>query len=405
MAPRYLRKWVCELGHENWAYEFKCSCGKPRTRGVKWFTPSPKVEATDAQWALKGPGPNWFCNYCKCENPAYNKTNCGYCGGPIGAAETTVAKHGVKVKDVPRTADTAREYDKVTVDHGDAGWGMPEERPITSQNKRPGLQSILSQLPGFPSNDDVVKDSRQDSKKILTLAGIILGAVPLFLIGYGIWYAYLDTETYTAKVTGYYWEQTLALEELETLERTDWRSDMPSDAYNESCVYIFKEWTKEPDGTENVEVDATCFRDVPGEEVCDDDGAGGETNCRTPMDQEPYDCKKTETRTKYKDVAVHEDKCTYNIDRWTQIDSYTTNGNDHLPYYHTYSINDPSSFRTKEISGTYLVYFESDMVGPFSKDYNLDTWRRFDDQIGQICAIEVNRQNNVVGDPQPDRLP
>ena len=400
----YLKKWVCECKAENWAYEFKCSCGKPRTKGVRWYTPKPMVEATAAQWAMKGSGPNWFCNYCGCENPVYNETNCGYCGAPIGTVETTVGRKGVKLSAFVSTAGTATAYETTKVEHGDAGWGIPEERrevpsPISrvqrNESSRMETSGYRDEMPAISS------PLMKDRKKLIAIAGGVIGTVLFGLIVWLIWYWNFDTVTRTCWVQGFHWEQTLGVEEYQTFSKTDWASEMPSDAYNESCTYSFKEWKKVEDGTEEVDVQTTCDQDVPGEPVCDDDGAGGVTNCRPTTDTIQVPCTVKEKRTKYKDVAVHEDKCTYNVDRWVELNRYTTSGEDHFPYYYGEVVEIPNRLRLVQYPnlGIYSVYFGSEYVDPFSRNYDLTTWSLF--QPEQSCQVEVNRRNNVVGSPQP----
>lgn len=403
----YLKKWICENGHHNWAYEYKCTgCGGPRLKGVKWYTPDPLVEASPEQYKLKGPGPNWFCNYCGCENPVYNKENCGYCGAPIGKVKTTSSRP-VELKDIPRTAQKAEAYKLHEVDHGDAGWGIPETEEVKPP-KRARSANIQQNAPAVSSQPietdfvTFINSVMSGGKAKQILVGSLL-VIAFCVLSWLIWYWNFDTKSMTATVSGYSWVQYTAEEHYETLSKNDWKSDMPSDAYNKSCISTWKEKKKISDGYKSVPKQSTC--EVPYEGTCYvDDGAGGiDSKSCTKYRSESCTVSVQEEQFHYEDI--YEDKCDYNIDRWVEVFRFTTTENDHFPYYYTGIFEVPGKVRAIPYDGTYTVYFVSKYVEDFSKTYDKNIWLQFNNEPGQMVQIEVNRRNKVVGDPIPGVMP
>lgn len=408
MGIHYLKKWICPNdGKHNLGCEFECpSCNGPRTKDVKWYVPDPLIEATDEQWKYMGKGPNWFCNYCGCENPEYNKTNCLHCGGPIGKAKTVKKVRGVPLSEYARDGDSAKSSETFEVDHGDAGWNIPDEQDGVKYTNKPKSQSRKSQKISYSQHNNTEPEQVESlltQIPWLQLGGAATLAVIVAVVAYFIWYWNFDTTTQTATVSGWYWEQRVDEYHYQTLSKTDWASEMPADAYNESCTNMLREANKQvPDGYEDVPVNTTCTVQKPV--ACDpvDDGNGGITipsGCTEP-DQEP--CTKTERKPKYKYIDVYEDKCTYNVDRWVFIQSFPTSGYDHSPYYFNTPVSS-SNVRYDQIPGTYTVFFSSEFTDPstFTFNYNYNTWLLFTPD--KLVSIEVNRQNTVPWAPEPTR--
>lgn len=421
----YLMKWICDNGHQCWAYEFTCKCGEPRTSGVKWFLPDPMVMATDAQEKLKGKGPNWFCGSCDCENPVYENENCMKCGSPIGKAKTTPSK--IRYPSwgaIPRTPESAVSFAVHEVDHGDADWGMGPDtnedqvRKLVKRSPKRNLQpSQLTSATSLSTSDSLSNVSGFLEQEVgstgVKFSAVAIGLLIITvvsLIGYAIWFNYLDTVTKSAWVSSLAWKQSASVEQNQELSKTDWDESVPSDAYNKSCSREIRDPNhRVSDGYKEVEYQTTCDRVVSVTCAPEGDGAGGVTVPTGCTDTVTEPCTKTRSEEQYHYEILYDQSCNYNIMRWQEIANFPSSGvisslpasgNSHETYFDHGGYTDiPNQIRITDQLGTYTVNFSSEYVDPFSFNYDYGTWLRFD--LRDPVQIEVNRQKRVLFKPEP----
>jgi hypothetical protein len=421
---RYLMKWICDHGHQNWAYEFKCQhsgCSDPRSSGVKWFLPDPLVEANDTQWKLKGPGPNWFCRYCDCENPVYEDENCGKCGAPIGNAMTTKKRVYPSLSDMPRTASEATAFETEEIERGDLGWhtGPSEEdtpKPKPKRNDQSTSSShYTSPTASFTSNPNTFLNQEignsQFTFKNLALMGIV--ATVIITIVFAIYFIFFDTETKNGWVSSLEWVQYSLVEQYQELTKTDWDENVPDDAYNEECTYTIRERDKKViDGYETVKVPGKCKQSVPVECPPVSDGAGGVTQGTNCTENVEVDCMVDEKREISHTEDVWDNSCSYNVMEWVEIEKIPASGvisvlppsgNSHETFFdHKGYVDIPNQIRITDQLGTYTVNFSSEYTEPFSYDYDYNEWLQFD--LRENVSIEVNSRGKVPFRPKIEIL-
>ena len=414
----FLRKWVCPNGHHNWSYEFKCSCGLPRTKEVRWYIPDPEVEATPEQWKIMGKGPNFYCVWCAGENPEYAKDNCIACGGPIGNPETLHKGQTFDLEDQPRSGEDAVVANTHLVDHKDAGWGMgpdEEEAPVrttrtSSAKPKTTLRSV--HLPRQQNYVATTANSKVKSffeteiantgitYKVATIGIVILTVVALII--YAIWFNFYDTTTKSAWVTSLGWTNNTKVEQYTELDKTDWDENVPADSYNLSCSVVVREYNKKiVDGHKTVQVPGTCQVDYQTTCRVDDGNQGYTTVPCTKQRSESCLVDKQEEIYHYEDIKDNE--CTYNVMRWQTIGNFPNSGvisvippsgNSHETYFdHGGYVETPNLIHLTEELGTYTVNFSSEYVDPFSFNYDYGEWLQFD--LRENVSIEVNRKGKV----------
>lgn len=416
----YLRKWLCPNGHDNWSYQFKCSCGLPRTKEARWYTPDPEVEATADQWKLMGKGPNWYCRWCGGENPEYAKDNCIACGGPIGEAETLHKGQAFDLNDQARSGAGAVAAKTHLVDHGDAGWGMgPDEKEAPVRTPRSSSKTTLQNA--RTQRQQSYEDTNANTKvsgffeteigntgityKVASIGIAIITVVALIV--YAIWFNFYDTTTKTAWVTSLGWTNNTKVEQYSELTKTDWDENVPNDAYNLSCSEVVREYNKKiVDGHKTVQVPSTCQVDYQTTCRVDDGNQGYSMEPCTKQRSESCMVDKQEEIYHFENIKDNE--CSYNIMRWQKIgDFYNSgvtsvipaSGNSHeTAYDHGGYVDIPNQIRITEELGTYTVNFSSEFVEPFSFNYDYETWLQFD--LKDKVMIEVNRKGKVPYKPE-----
>lgn len=128
--------------------------------------------------------------------------------------------------------------------------------------------------------------------------GLIVGGVTL--VTAAVLVAIFWTKTTTLTVTGHAWTREIKIEEFRTVQQSEWCDIMPSDARRV---------------TRSQEV--RSHRDVPDGEDC--------TMRRVDRGDGTY-TERQECTTRYRKEPVYDDKCHFEVDRWTYTRSAVTNG-------------------------------------------------------------------------------
>ena len=155
-----------------------------------------------------------------------------------------------------------------------------------------------------------------------------------------------------ATVTDVQWQTSVPVQEIRPVDYSNERGSPPSDAYNVSCR----------DDTQEVCVDKNI-----------DKGNG--------VMEVVQECN-TETDT----------YCSYTLDEWTNIQTYTLDGNDLHPIYSNPSLT--SDQRLGTASEDLIVYFDTPKGQKIYKPDSVSEFQQF--QFGSTWTLKMNAMGGVL---------
>ena len=163
----------------------------------------------------------------------------------------------------------------------------------------------------------------------------------------------LPTSAVDATVSNVHWQTFVPVQEVQSVDYSNERGSAPSDAYNVSCY--------------------DESRDVCEQKTIDQGNGYSEIIEECHTETEKY--------------------CSYTVDEWKTIQTYTLEGNDLRPIYESPNIS--SDQRLGDQSEEFTVTFSAaDRTEVYSPD-TLSTFQQF--EIGSTWTLELNLMGGVVG--------
>jgi ribosomal protein L40E len=307
------------------------SCGAPQPENVKFEMGADQnfvKDEKEIEQAKKGA--DIHCGFCGTRNPA-DAVTCSQCGGDL--------KEGMKRQagqQIDRSATKAEPF--VCPNCG-------FKNPVSTGNCAQCGAPLGSKIP--PPAAPPRKLSRG---MIFGIVGAVVACLVLCGIVVGLFM--VPSKSVNATVDAVHWQTVANVEEIEAVRHNDETGSVPSGAYDVSCQ------------DENKEV---C------EEKSIDQGNG--------YVEVVEDCH-TETTT----------YCSYTVDEWTVIQSYTSEGNDLFPVWENPSI--VSDQRRGEDTATYTVYFTSSEENYTYNPGTLQEYQKYD--IGSEWSLRLNALGGIV---------
>lgn len=338
-------EWVCpNCNSRNPGPKKTCeSCGAAQPENVEFFAPAEAKIIQDEKVAkIAGAGADIHCGFCGTRNPATAVT-CSQCGGDL--------KEG-KARQAGR--EMQREAAGVDVKCTNCGEINPSTRRMCSQCGA-ALPRAASEAAGKPSAQGNVNAAAPASpsaakrKVPWAIIGGIVGCLAVVCIG-----AFLllsPSKAVTATVGDVYWQTDVPVQEIQAVNYSNETGSPPSDAYNVSC---------------HTETTQVC------EEKTIDQGNGF-----------------AEVVTECHDDST--DYCSYTVDEWTTIQTYSLDGHDNSPLYSQPSVT--SGQRLGDETVTYTVYFTGDENYTYQPD-TLSEFQQF--EIGSTWTLNMNALGGVV---------
>ncbi|MGE5378854.1 MAG: zinc-ribbon domain-containing protein [Bacteroidota bacterium] len=316
------------------------NCGAPQPEDVQFELPSEQKFVTDEeQIKAAEAGADIHCPFCGTRNPAAAAT-CSQCGGDLT---------GGKAREAGRVMQAPPPLPKVV-------------KCSHCGNENAGTNTVCSNcgspLPGASAAYAVpaagAGTKPKTSKPNWLLIGGIVGFLAVCCIAIAVIAGLLTipTKSVQATVTGVHWQTSVPIQAIQAVDYNNQPGSPPSDAYDVSCHDESK------DVCEQKTVDqGNGYSKV--EEVCH-----------------------TETQQ----------YCSYTVDQWTTIQTYTLDGNDLQPVYDTPNI--ASGQREGDKSADLTVTF-STQDGQ-EKTYSPDTvseYQQFD--IGTTWTLKMNTLGGI----------
>lgn len=356
----FVNTWTCpQCGKRNNGTDRECAgCGRPRGKETKYDHDHVAVlEGKDAEPYLTGP--DWFCECCESYNSA-NLSECKSCGAPKGASKNYF--------EIRKEQEEKEHRTKVAEEAAQAAVEEPE------QSENP-VKRLLSKKGDLFSGLFL----------ILSLLAIFIPVILFFSWA-------LTPEQKTGTVTDLTWETSVSLEELVTDTGEGW--SLPIGARETDREWRYYDTVQEIDHYETKTVPVTKYRTVQDPDYVwytyEDQGNGVDAEIEhreTRSHEEPYTDYETQQVPVYKDVDVYQWWYSWEMDRWTVVDTETTKGSkgtEHDPVLAAYGRKE----RLTPYSRSWRVYIETEEDAD-SFGINKSLYGRL--EIGDVILYETDK--------------
>jgi hypothetical protein len=334
-------EWTCpNCNTRNKGSSKTCeNCGAPQPENVQFELPSEQKFVTDeSQIKAAEAGADIHCPFCGTRNPANAKT-CSQCGGDLTEG---------KAREAGRVMQAPPPQSKV-VKCPHCGNENPTSNTVCSNCGSP-LPRATS-LQAAPLATGAVPAKPKAGKMNWLLIGGILAALAVCCIA-GVLLFALPTKSVQATVTDVYWQTSVPLQEIQAVDYNNEPGSPPSDAYDVSCH------DESRDVCEQRTVDqGNGYSKV--EEVCH-----------------------TETQQ----------YCSYTVDQWTTIQTYTLDGNDLHPIYDAPNLSSGQQYGNKSEDLTVTFSTKDGKEKTYSPD-TISEFQQFD--IGSTWTLKMNALGGV----------
>jgi len=319
------------------------NCGAPQPENVQFELPSEQKIVTDeASVKAAQAGADIHCGFCGMRNPA-TATTCSQCGGDLKEGKARQAGQVMK-------APPVSQQPKV-IKCANCGTENPGSSSVCSQCGSP-LPKAGSPAVAAQANAGVNAARPAAPKKTnwLLIGGIVAALAICCVVIIGL---FLPSKSVEAQVVDVRWQTSVPVQEIRAVDYSNERGSPPSGAYDVSC------------------------RDE-SQEVCEqktiDKGNG--------YSEVVEECH-TET----------EEYCSYTVDEWTTIQTYTLDGNDLRPVYDTPNV--ASGQRLGEESEELTVVFSTE--NGEQETYSPSTVSEFQQfTLGSTWNLKMNALGGVV---------
>jgi ribosomal protein L40E len=339
-------EWICPNCQTRNKGSFKTcvNCGAPQPEDVKFELPAEQKFVTDEESIRAAQaGEDIHCPFCGTRNPATAKT-CSQCGGDLLEGK---ARESGRLMDVP----PAQQPKIVKCDN--CGTENPASNAVCSNCGSP-LPKIVAPAFASQARAGVAPGKLTAPKKTnWLLVGGILGAVAICCIAIAALFLF-PSRSVQATVVNVHWQTSVPLQEIRAVDYNNEPGNPPSGAYDVSCY----------DDSRDVCEQRTIDKGNGYSEVVEE--------CHTETQQ----------------------YCSYTVDEWTTIQTYTLDGNNLRPIY-----EDPSI-----ASGQRLGQESEDLTVTFStadgeqENYSPDTVSEFQQfTVGSTWTLKMNALGGVVG--------
>lgn len=340
-------EWTCpNCGTRNKGETKTCgNCGAPQPENVQFELPAEQNFVTDEeQIKAAQAGADIHCPFCGTRNPATAKT-CSQCGGDLTEGK---AREAGRVMQAPPPQPTVIKCNNCGVENpGTNSVCSNCGSPLPKIAAAPAIPNIMLPHPAAGMNH--VKPKKKTNWILIGgilafLAVCCIGAVALFA---------LPTKSVQATVTDIHWQTSVPLQEIRPVDYNNEPGSPPSDAYNVSCR------DESQDVCENKTVD--------------------KGNGYSEVVQECH----TETKQ----------YCSYTLDEWKTIQTYTQNGNDLKPIYDSPNVSNDQ--RLGDESENLTVTFSTDKGE--QKTYSPSTVSEFQQfSVGSTWTLKMNAVGGIV---------
>ncbi|HLO13686.1 MAG TPA: zinc ribbon domain-containing protein [Anaerolineales bacterium] len=319
------------------------NCGAPQPANVQFELPSEqKFVSDEKQIEAAKAGADIHCAFCGTRNPATAKT-CSQCGADLIQGK---AREAGRVMQAPPPSQGPKviKCDK-------CGTENPSSNSVCSNCGSP-LQKVVAPAiaPQASSGMNVGKPIAPKKTNWLLIGGS-LAALAVCCVVAGALFLF-PAKSVQATVVNVHWQTSVSLQEIQAVDHSNEAGSPSSDAYNVSCH----------DESKNVCEQKTVDKGNGYSEVVEE--------CHDETQQ----------------------YCSYTVDEWTTIQTYTLDGNDLQPIYDSPNVS--SGQRLGEESEELTVTLSTNKG---EKTYSPSTVSEFQQfTVGSTWKLKMNALGGIV---------
>jgi hypothetical protein len=320
------------------------NCGAPQPENVQFELPAEQKFVTDQEAIQTAQaGADIHCPFCGTRNPATAKT-CSQCGGDLLEGK---ARESGRLMQAPPPQVKAIKCDNCGTENAtgnavcsNCGSPLPKIAPIPV-------------APGATAGTGVGKLTAPKKTNWLLIGGI-LGALALCCIVIAA--LFFPSQSVQATVLDVHWQTSVPLQEIRAVNYSNQSGGPPSDAYNVSCH----------DESQEVCEQKTIDKGNGYSEVVEE--------CHTETQQ----------------------YCSYTVDEWTTIQTYTLDGNDLRPIYDSPNVSGGQRLgeESEQLTVTFTTAdgeqetYSPSSVSEFQQFTPGSTWTLKMNAIGGVVSVE-----------------
>jgi len=334
--------WTCpNCGGENKGSLKTCdACGAPQPENVQFHLPSEQKLVKD-EVALKAAqgGADIHCGFCGARNPA-NAETCSQCGGDLKEGK---AREAGRIMQAPPPAPKVIKCNNCGTENpgtnstcSNCGAALP--KPVVAQAIAP-KPAVGVGKPGTAKKTNWL------------LIGGILGFFVICCLVIGALFIF-PSSSVEATVTDVHWQTSVPVQEVQAVDYSNERGGPPSDAYNVSCR----------DESQEVCEQKTIDKGNGYSEVVEE--------CHTETEQ----------------------YCSYTVDEWKTIQTYTLDGNDLQPIYDSPNVS--SDQRIGDETENLTVTFSTDSGTETYTPGSVSEFQQF--TVGSTWTLKMNALGGIV---------
>jgi hypothetical protein len=342
-------EWTCpNCGTRNKGGTKTCeNCGAPQPENVKFELPSEQKFVTDQeQMKAAQKGADIHCPFCGTRNPADAKT-CSQCGGDL--VEGTARESG-RIMQAPASQPKVVKCDNCGIEN-------PGSNAVCSNcgSPLPKIAAVQAAAPGVIPRPVSGMTAAKPKKTNWILIGGILGFLAICCVVIGALFI-IPTKSVEATVVDVHWETSVPVQEIRAVDHSNERGSPPSGAYDVSCR----------DESEEVCEQRTVDKGNGYSEVVEE--------CHTETEQ----------------------YCSYTIDEWTTIQTYTLDGEDLRPVYESPNLSSDQRIgnQSEELTVTFSTAdgeqknYSPDSIAEYQQYDIGSTWTLKMNALGGITSVE-----------------
>jgi hypothetical protein len=318
------------------------NCGAPQPENVQFALPSEQKFVTDEASIKKAQeGPDIHCPFCGTRNPASAKT-CAQCGGDLVEGK---AREAGRIMQAPPSQPKVIKCDN-------CGTENPGSNSVCSNCGSPLPKAVVAPAiaPQATPGMNLGKAIASKKPNRLLIGGIVAA---LAICCFAAIALFIPSKSVQATVVDVHWQTSVPLQEIRAVDYNNEPGSPPSDAYNLSCR----------DESRDVCEQRTIDKGNGYSEVVEE--------CHTETQQ----------------------YCSYSVDEWTTIQTYTLEGDNLQPIYEDPSIS--SGQRLGQESEELTVTFSAE--NGEQETYSPSTISEFQQfTIGSAWTLKMNALGGVV---------
>jgi len=322
------------------------NCGAPQPENVQFELPSEqKFVQDEASISAAKAGADIHCGFCGARNPATAET-CSQCGGDL--------KEG-KAREAGRVMQAPPPPPKV-IKCNNCGTENPGSNSVCSNCGSPLPKAVVASAmaPQATAGANAAKPIAPKKTNWLLIGGII-AALAICCVVIGALFLF-PTKSVQATVVDVHWQTSVPVQEIQAVDYSNERGSPPSGAYDVSC------------------------RDE-SQEVCEEKTID-KGNGYSEVVQECH----TET----------EQYCSYTVDEWTTIQTYTLDDNNLQPIYDSPNLSSDQRLgdKSEELKVTFSTEngeqetYSPGTVSEFQQFTVGSTWKLKMNALGGVVSVE-----------------